>query len=115
MFHVSDYFSGTVGTYELNVNIAQNNSVGIDQLAVPTLAVYPNPATDNSTITTGNISGKCTLALIDVLGRTVWTQDIDVAAGAILYQSVANLDNGMYILRLKSGTQTHETKVVVNR
>lgn len=118
MFHVSDYFSGTTGSYVLDVNITQqrdSSTVGIDQPNASALSVFPNPASSQVTITTGNISGPCTLSLLDILGRTVSQQEVNLSPGAVLHQDVTNLDNGLYILRLKSGNQTHEAKVVVNR
>lgn len=80
-----------------------------------TVAAYPNPATDvlNLNVTLNN-NEKVTVAMTNVLGETVSSQQHSLNAGVNnLSMSTYNLEAGVYLITVSTGTSTATTRVVV--
>jgi Secretion system C-terminal sorting domain len=83
----------------------KNTSVQSVQ-AIPTLSVYPNPASDALWVDAPALSGTATLTITDVAG-------LELAAYVVGYQtrsvSLANLTPGIYLATLQNSTGTKWT------
>jgi len=71
---------------------------------LPSLAVFPNPATDWVWLQWQNLSGSGTSVVIrDVLGRTVFSEKIPVSAIGSIQVDVQSWAQGVYEVQLKFG------------
>ncbi|MCB8930410.1 MAG: T9SS type A sorting domain-containing protein [Bacteroidetes bacterium] len=81
------------------------NTVGIGEVDVPiSIVAVPNPATDQLTITINSPQQQSAmLDLIDVTGRTVYSEKLYVTKGKNnLERNVQSFSRGVYTLRLSS-------------
>ena len=70
---------------------------------------FPNPASDNTTITMGAIEHDMVLQITDLTGRTLSTEP--VKAGTERMQiSTSGFGTGMYLYRLIDGGRVIDTK-----
>jgi len=79
--HVDTIYDDTLGVKEF-----ENNRE---------LVAYPNPAVEIITVPFGNKTGNATINIIDVTGRIVATQIINLTGGNIIID-VTELESGMY-------------------
>ncbi len=103
-----------------------NNSVvdqfgkfnGVNHLAnVASMSIYPNPAVDQMNIDfTSKVSFNATLKLMDLSGKMVVSEVVNVTEGMnALTVNVSNLNNGMYVLVLTANGGQYSQKVIVNK
>jgi len=77
------------------------------------LVAYPNPAVDMITVPFGNATGNATINIIDVAGRTVSTQVINLTGGNVAID-VTELESGMYTFNVNYADGSKgEFKVVI--
>ncbi len=88
------------------INISVNS---IDELAIPFINVYPNPAKDLIKI---DAADKGTLELIDFSGRLVNTMRIEQGVNQI---DVQHLATGTYTVRLIGAQGVYTNQIVINR
>jgi hypothetical protein len=82
----------------------------VEELAVET---YPNPMNSSLTLHIGNPNNEpVSIRLVDVAGRSVIMHDSAPAADGMYKFDTANLQSGLYILRVKVGTYAKTLKVV---
>jgi hypothetical protein len=111
-FFVSDYFSGTTGTYLLDLQISRGANVGIDDMAAEALHVYPNPAKDVLYLDMKDKTGNYSLRIFNVSGGLVNEQD-GIAAGNLLTTDISSLASGMYTVQLNNAGNVYRSKLVV--
>jgi hypothetical protein len=76
---------------------------------------YPNPATDQTTVTFTNINTDMTLQITDMTGRVLITKPVSANADQIQV-STASLKNGMYLINLiGDGKKLDVKKLTVQR
>jgi hypothetical protein len=79
-----------------NIDVA-----GMGQIAeTNTLTVYPNPASDNLNINFGSVKSNVVLSLYNIVGQEVYTHVEKNASTSVI--PVANLNTGIYILRVQN-------------
>jgi hypothetical protein len=110
IFFVSDYFSGTTGTYLLDLQIARGQNVGVTENTINNATVFPNPASDFVWIDGGDLQGAYELEVFDQAGRTVLNNT--GTADGLLKTDVSSLSSGIYILKLKAGNTISTGKIV---
>jgi hypothetical protein len=77
------------------------------------LIAYPNPAVDMITVPFGNATGNATINIVDVAGRTVSTQVINLTGGNVAID-VTELESGMYTFNVNYADGSNgEFKVVI--
>ncbi|MEP7168349.1 MAG: T9SS type A sorting domain-containing protein, partial [Bacteroidota bacterium] len=129
----SNYTALTAGTYKVEVtnsNTCSKTSAGI-LVSVPCregenlqegtgenafdVKVYPNPAHDQLTVGIGvKESSDLLLELTDITGRVVLSENESAIEGLNTYQLGLNhLSKGVYMLDVKTGSESWKTKVVV--
>lgn len=93
-----------VGTVGLEEEIAQNTI----------LNVYPNPAKDIVNITFNAKRNNTQIAIYDLTGKQVVSEQINVGEGLNRHQiSVSNLNKGIYFLKLVSGNHSSTEKLII--
>lgn len=101
-----------INTFTINQMIEVENCTGIDKHKVPSLKVYPNPASTAISIVMPVISGPAELRLHDARGQEIWIHEIDVENYTALV-SLPNLKPGFYIIHVNHGLQTFAAKLII--
>ena len=85
------------------------------ELINPVFSMYPNPATNNTTISISNAgSQNVTITLFDFAGNKISTQDLGIVNGNnSTVINTANLSKGIYAVELTVGNNTEVKKLVV--
>src|SRR5690606_37545573 len=96
----SDLYIDNVVLYEGNASVKNNDIAG--------LSVYPNPVSGNTLYVTSNNSVEKSVAIFDVLGKQVI--NTTTSNGAV---NVANLNAGVYIVKVTEEGKTATRKLVV--
>ena len=111
-FFVSDYFSGTTGTYLLDLRIARGPNVGIDEIAATSLHLFPNPAHNLFSVKLPS-TGSFDLLVYDAIGKVVCEKHSDGIVDSILSTDVSNLPVGMYTVKFKTVDVTYTSKLLL--
>jgi len=87
------------------------------QIAGPAFVVYPNPAVDQINVAMESANeGVVTYAVRDLTGKVIKEASWNVVAGSNSTSiSVADLNNGMYIMTVKNGSEVKNTKFMIKR
>jgi hypothetical protein len=113
-FMVSPKFTGTSGTYQLDISVTRN-PLGIEDPSFKAIRIYPNPVKDvlhlDLTSFNGNfdqirimnMEGKQVLNLFEVSGGQAYTIPLD------------NLTDGLYFLQMRTATGLYSRKFVICR
>jgi len=97
--------------YVDNINIA---AAGVNELNQVGMDVYPNPASDLVNVKFEGKGGNYEIAITDLAGRTISTQNVANAEGAQnVAISVNDLKAGNYIVTVKTEGAVSTQKVVV--
>jgi len=88
-----------------DINISAQNTVPVVNLSIneflsEKFSLYPNPASNNVTITNSENRQVNQIAVYDVSGKLLTTQNYN--AGEVLQLNVANLASGTYLLHLRT-------------
>lgn len=83
--------------------------VGVNEADQKNIAVRPNPATDNFTVTLVDNS-TATIQLFNIVGQLVSNQITNELTATV---NVADLTSGIYMLKVSQSGKTYTTKVVV--
>jgi hypothetical protein len=103
------------GTLTLN---AANSSVRLDANestdAAADLSVYPNPVIENGTLTiqTNNWEGQASVEILNLQGQAVKEYNVQLS-GSEINVSTDHLTSGVYLLRVKNGSNTATKKFVI--
>jgi len=84
-------------------------------LAVSTLSIHPNPATNQTVLTFQPTVNKSqgTLSVFDMAGTKVWQTKTDFSTGEIVFDC-SILVPGVYLIELKCGDSIRTGKLIVN-
>lgn len=93
-------------------SLANCTSLSVDEFAVNTLQVFPNPTKDKLTISTKVSLGKVEIKLTDLNGRVVLNVERELFE--TLSVSTANLQDGMYILSITGDNFNFVEKIIKN-
>jgi hypothetical protein len=119
--HATAVFA-TNGATPVSIYLHANDIVGVDeQRNIPTvsamdLSVAPLPLRDHGMIRIGaNDVGSAVLSLTDVLGRTVWEQNVTLAGIPIEAPMNVRVGPGFYILHVRSAHNVATLPVMIVR
>ncbi len=112
IFFVADYFTGTTGTYLLDMGITRGQNVGIEEAEANTLSVFPNPTRNKLFIDAGKAEGTYELSIYNAVGELV-KSSIGSANGELINTNVADLAAGMYAIHLKTASGVLQSKFIV--
>jgi PKD repeat protein len=85
--------------------ITVNPATGIANSAIQQIALFPNPTAGASNLEFTLLeSANATISVMNLVGQTVWSQNLDVRAGVKQSLSIGNeLPAGTYSVRLQAG------------
>lgn len=100
------------GTCEGSDDVAVSMALGIEDALAESLVVYPNPATDNLTVSTNQPLNVQHIALLDLTGKAVYQM---TPSGAFTTATIPvnQLATGMYLLQLNVDGKLTNRKVAV--
>ena len=84
----------------------------VNENAVSSLTIYPNPAVNEAFVTVEN-AGMTTISVYDMQGRMVSTVSADVMAGEQVRISTEMLKGGVYFVTVNSESAARTAKLVV--
>ncbi|HWB62473.1 MAG TPA: T9SS type A sorting domain-containing protein, partial [Chitinophagales bacterium] len=94
-------------------NVTVGVATGINSTAGSLeLSVYPNPASTQLTVQTGNVNTETTLRMNNVLGQVLINTIITQPETSI---DLSVLPNGVYFVELRQGAKSAIRQVVVNK
>jgi len=73
--------------------------------------IYPNPSDGNINISTVIDAGDVKISIMDINGRTVFTQDMTLSDTVSI--NANNLQTGLYIVQIDGDNYTHTAKVII--
>jgi hypothetical protein len=89
-------------------------NIGMEENTASDFTVFPNPGNGDFTIQCGDNAGLTTIEMMDVRGRMVYSEVVNLASGQQHEVRLAGqLAPGSYTLRLSSSTATSEQAVMV--
>ena len=111
--------SGTGDFGDENVDKMQmtTGSVGLNENGINELSIFPNPFTNNATISF-NVEGleRTTIEVINTIGQNVQSFDLGTVTGNQLVQlDATELPAGFYLVSILSGKNTVTSRVTVNK
>ncbi len=104
--------SGKTYGEELDFEITSSlNNIDINSLDI---TLYPNPATNTTTIIIKGIDGKVTISIIDVQGRIITSVDKSSSENKIKHSfDLDGLAKGMYYIRIETSNNIKTQKLIV--
>ena len=75
-------------------------SAGINSITEPVCIIHPNPTNGNTTVSVSGVSGRVTIAVVDLRGREVATATLDCADNCAKTMDVERLAQGAYFVRI---------------
>lgn len=94
-----------------SLNVFDPATVGLNENVLNQVSLFPNPATDKVTIDLGaSVSGDVSWIIYDLKGAKLATGEISETRSDI---SLAELNNGVYLLTIESGASVSNHKLQV--
>lgn len=90
-----------------DVKFGPDATVGINDLEIPSIKVFPNPASNTITIELNN-SVNTEIELVNTLGQTVLTKTSKNNSNI----DISNLDPGMYLVKIKTEKDELLSKII---
>jgi hypothetical protein len=96
--------------------LTQDGSSGVNENGIENfISIYPNPSNGNFTISFNSIDKSvCDFMVIDVLGRTVYEKQRNLAIGENKFEiKLGDIAKGLYFIRLQTETYIVSKKIIV--
>jgi plastocyanin len=111
IMHCSEGMTGTISVV---------TTIGINELGKTlsnnSLKTYPNPFISTTNINfNADKTGKATLQVLSLDGKTINTQTVNVKAGQNTLPLALNIPSGTYIVRLQLDAVIAETRIVARK
>jgi len=100
------------GNFELNILFKNETNTGIYEPQIAEISIYPNPASSKIFIDGKNAEEFDEITVMNLAGKTVFSEKYVDGQDGI---DITNLQNGIYIVRIKAGIQTITKKLVVKK
>lgn len=111
-----DFYVRTVCADEWKSEWSDRVSVsrtGISQVESASLSLYPNPASESTTLSLSGVEGKVEVWVVDMNGRSVFAKTIECAGDCQTSLQIGGLAQGTYFVRVKSENANQVMKLVV--
>jgi len=111
-FLVSPKFTGTSGTYQLDISVTRI-PLGIDDLSNDAIKIYPNPVKDFLHLDLTSFNGNFNqIQIMNMEGKQVLNV-FKVSGGQIFTIPIHNLTDGLYFLQMRTATVLYSRKFVI--
>lgn len=97
-----------------SVQIEIGECLGIDENAMQSISLYPNPANDVISVVVPEMNGNINMTIMDASGKTVYDTNIDGKVGQKEI-NVAPYENGVYTVHFKNESYLTTKRVVISR
>ena len=113
-FLVSPKFTGTSGTYQLDISVTRI-PLGIDDTSLDSIRIYPNPVKDVLHLDLTSFNGNFNkIQIMNMEGKQVLNV-FQVSGGQIFTIPIDNLTDGLYFLQMRTATGLYSRKFVIRR
>ncbi len=114
-FFFIDFEGSSTGTAVLQKELINTTAVSDDLGGIQTIAVYPNPASNQfNLILDSKQSSEVSLTISALNGQQISSRNFEIPAGFnAITQSTEDLPNGIYLVKAQVGTHTFTQKLVV--
>ena len=116
-----DIFAGTFGRGTFSTgSLMTTRSIGITEQDLTeeksAMKLFPNPAQDFTTIELETAEGNYVAEIVDLNGRTVYTQNLEATTSGVqkFKVNVSGLSNGMYIVGIQGLPATYTRLMVAH-
>ena len=100
-------------SFEICVTEGLGNNIGIEEATADTWNLFPNPGTGVFNLQYIGASGRGTIEVFDVSGRSVYTQQAQLNNGTVRTLDLTGVASGNYNVRLTmNGTRTEQRLMV---
>lgn len=91
------------------------STIGINELLMNNLQIYPNPAFESVTIESKlSMEGVTLLSIMDLMGKTVYTEQINPAKDGLHHQiNLNDVPNGVYFVTLQNESIRLTRKLII--
>lgn len=118
-FYFPDYCDGKTPLIHMVIGDASTRSLSEEIAVATSLNAYPNPATDNATISYSlKKAGNVSIVITDLMGRVVMNMEEGNQNAGVNYTvnvNTANLANGTYFYTLNVNGEKQTKKFVVSK
>ena len=105
-------YDNSGGCHNTSPPASLNGTVGIKDMEINNLNIYPNPVTDYLTISIPGSQSKLETSIFNLLGELVLFQNSTEQETTL---DVSNLVSGVYVVELKLGNKTSIRKIVIGK
>lgn len=105
---VYDPVTGCTTSDSVNVHVIPDPDLAVSEQLSSSITTYPNPVTDEVSITVSGISGELQFEMLDVRGRKVGEGTLFPNHTTVI--SMKNLAAGVYSIRMNNGEQVQVIK-----
>ena len=89
-------------------------NVGINTVnGESSVSIYPNPATDGTTISVSGVDGQVNISIVDMNGRTVSTSTMECSGDCVKQMNVNTLASGAYFVRIQGNGINTVKKLII--
>lgn len=104
---------GGSATGDVEFSKEQLTFAGLTEENQQFVSIYPNPATDNLTISFDSKSATTTISVKNSIGQIVATETFNSATGLTQKQlNISHLDNGVYFIEINQNNSTTSKSVI---
>jgi len=100
------------GKLEINIQFKNGTITGIDEHKEEQFTIFPNPVSSKFFVAGNDKQEFEEITILNLAGKTVFSEYNIYSKKGI---DITNLQNGVYILRLKIGTQTISKKLIIKK
>ncbi|MBZ9629060.1 T9SS type A sorting domain-containing protein [Psychroflexus sp. CAK1W] len=93
----------------------EQETLGVEEINTKDISVYPNPASEILNIQLPDFSGKnASLQLMDMAGRLIFTESVNVENGLMTTRKIENLESGVYLINIEVDDKEYTKKIIIN-
>jgi hypothetical protein len=108
--------AGACGRASIDVTATCGPTTGVEELGANGIAVYPNPARDVINIDISGVDATNNLVeLYNTVGQLVASQNGNTASGNIIQFGTADLEAGLYCVKVFSQGKVYTKRVVISK
>lgn len=104
-------FDATDGIEAFDLPPECSLGIGDSKSSLKTFIIYPNPSNGKVTIKTSNEIGQVNISIIDMNGRSVFSQEVDLRSSSSI--DASKLNKGIYIIKIEDKSHHYRSKLIL--